>query len=150
ILNFGLPAPIDVQVVGVNREANLAVAQKLRQAIARVPGTADVHLHQMTDRPDLRLNVDRVLASELGLTQQDVAGSVLVSLSSTSQVSPNFWVHPTNRVNYRVAVQTPEYAIHSVDTLLTTPIVKGQASGANATGLATPSSSAPGRTATSG
>ena len=83
ILNFGLPAPIDVQVVGVNREGNLAVAQKLRQEMAKVPGVADVHLHQITDRPDLHLNVDRVLASQLGLTQQDVTGSVLVSLSST-------------------------------------------------------------------
>src|SRR5205814_4402532 len=69
----------------------------------------------------------RIMASELGLTQQDVAGSVLVSLSSTSQVSPNFWVNPDNRVNYRVAVQTPEYRIHSVDTLMNTPIINGQA-----------------------
>jgi len=130
ILDFGLPAPIDVQVVGVNREANLAVAQKLRQEIAKVAGTADVHLHQITDVPNLRLNVDRIMASEMGLTQQDVAGSVLVSLSSTSQVSPNFWVNPQNRVNYRVAVQTPEYAIHSVDTLLNTPIIKGQSQAA--------------------
>jgi multidrug efflux pump subunit AcrB len=140
ILNFGLPAPIDVQVVGVNREANLAVAQKVRQEIAKVPGAADVHLHQITDRPDLRLNVDRIMASEVGLTQQDVSGSVLVSLSSTSQVSPNFWVNPDNRVNYRVAVQTPEYRIHSVDTLLNTPIIRSQAPGTNASGLATPSS----------
>jgi multidrug efflux pump subunit AcrB len=146
ILDFGLPAPIDVQVIGVNREANLAVAQKLRKEIAKVPGIADVHLNQITDVPDLRLNVDRIMASELGLTQQDVAGSVLVSLSSTSQVSPNFWVNPTNRVNYRVAVQTPEYAIHSVDTLMNTPIIRGQAPGANATGLATRTSPGAGGT----
>jgi multidrug efflux pump subunit AcrB len=126
ILNFNLPAPIDVQVVGVNRDGNLAVAQKLRQEIAKVPGVADVHLHQMTDRPNLGLNVDRIMASELGLTQQDVSGSVLVSLSSTTQVSPNFWVNPTNRVNYRVAVQTPEYRIHSLDTLLNTPVISGK------------------------
>jgi multidrug efflux pump subunit AcrB len=132
ILNFGLPAPIDVQVVGVNREANLAVAKKLRQAIASVPGAADVHLHQITDRPDLRVNVDRIMASELGLTQQDVSGSVLVSLSSTTQVSPNFWVNPANRVNYRVAVQTPDYRIDSVDALLNTPIIRSQASLASA------------------
>src|SRR6266852_5263177 len=129
ILDFGLPAPIDVQVVGVNREANLAVAQKLRQEIAKVPGSADVHLNQITDVPDLRLNVDRIMASQLGLTQQNVAGSVLVSLSSTSQVSPNFWVNPDNRVNYRVAVQTPDYHIHSVDALMNTPIINGQTSG---------------------
>ncbi|HYT90775.1 MAG TPA: efflux RND transporter permease subunit, partial [Gemmataceae bacterium] len=128
ILNFGLPAPIDIQVVGINRDGNLAVAQKLRREIAKVPGAADVHLHQMTDRPDLRLNVDRIMASELGLTQQDVSGSVLVSLSSTTQVSPNFWVNPDNRVNYRVAVQTPPNRIDSVDTLLNTPIIKAQTS----------------------
>jgi len=128
ILNFGLPAPIDVQVIGVNREGNLAVAQKLRKEIAKVPGIADVHLNQITDMPDLRLNVDRIMAAELGLSQQDVAGSVLVALSSTAQISPNFWVNPTNRVNYRVAVQTPDYAIDSVDTLLNTPIIKAQTS----------------------
>src|SRR5207253_8248702 len=73
ILNFGLPAPIDVQVVGVDRAGNLAVAQKLRTEIAKVPGVADVHLQQMTDRPDLNLDIDRIKASELGLTQQDVS-----------------------------------------------------------------------------
>jgi multidrug efflux pump subunit AcrB len=125
ILNFGLPAPIDVQVVGVNREGNLAVAKKLRGEMAKIPGIADVHLHQMTNRPDLHLDVDRVMASQLGLTQQSVTGSVLVSLSSTTQVSPNFWVNPVNRVNYRVAVQTPDYGIDSVDALLRTPIVNG-------------------------
>jgi multidrug efflux pump subunit AcrB len=110
----------------VDRASNLVVAQKLRQEIAKVAGVADVHLHQMTDRPNLNLDVDRIQASELGLTQQDVSGSVLVSLSSTTQVSPNFWVNPQNRVNYRVAVQTPEFRVHSVDTLLNTPIINGQ------------------------
>jgi multidrug efflux pump subunit AcrB len=137
ILNFGLPAPIDVQVVGVDRAGNLAVAQKLRKEMAKIPGIADVHVHQMTDRPDLRLNVDRIMASQVGLTQQDVSGSVLVSLSSTSQVSPGFWVNPDNRVNYRVAVQTPQSRIDSVDTLLNTPIIRSQSPSANATGLAT-------------
>jgi multidrug efflux pump subunit AcrB len=131
VLNFGLPAPIDVQVVGVDRAGNLAAAQKLQQEIAKVPGVADVHLHQVTDRPNLNLDVDRIQASESGLTQQDVSGSVLVSLSSTTQVAPNFWVNPTNRVNYRVAVQTPEYRVHSMDTLLNTPIINGQTPAAN-------------------
>ena len=107
ILNFGLPAPIDIQVVGVNRDGNLAVAQNLRREIAKVPGVADVHLHQMTDRPNLNLDVDRIQASELGLTQQDVSGSVLVSLSSITQVSPNFWVNPDNHV---LEVRTTETA----------------------------------------
>src|SRR5262249_52481622 len=126
ILNFGLPAPIDVQVVGVKREENLVVARKLRRELAKIRGIADVHLHQITDSPDLRVNVDRVMASELGLTQQDVAGSMLVSLSSTSQIAPNYWVNPQNRVNYVVAVQTPTYKVDSVDALLNTPIVNGQ------------------------
>jgi multidrug efflux pump subunit AcrB len=143
ILNFGLPAPIDVQVVGVNRQANLLVAQKLRTEMAKVPGIADVHLQQITDRPNLNLNVDRIMASELGLTQQDVSGSVLVSLSSTSQVSPNFWVNPDNRVNYRVAVQTPEYRVHSIDTLLNTPIIRSQTSTSAQTATKTPTSSTP-------
>jgi multidrug efflux pump subunit AcrB len=128
ILNFGRPAPIDVQVVGVDRKGNLAVAQKLRQEMAKVPGIADVHLQQVTDYPNLFLDVDRVKASQLGLTAQDVAGSVLVSLSSTVQVSPNFWVDPNNRVNYRVAVQTPDYHVDSVDTLLNTPLMRSVAS----------------------
>jgi len=130
ILNFGLPAPIDVQVVGVKRDANLVVAKQLSREMAKVPGIADVHVQQITDIPDLRLNVDRIMASGLGLTQQDVSGSVLVSLSSTNQVAPNFWVSPENRVNYRVAVQTPEHRINSVDTLMSTPIIKGQAASA--------------------
>jgi multidrug efflux pump subunit AcrB len=141
ILNFGLPAPIDVQVVGINRQANLLVAQKLRNEMAKVPGIADVHLQQITDRPNLNLNVDRIMASELGLTQQDVSGSVLVSLSSTSQVSPNFWVNPDNRVNYRVAVQTPENRIHSIDTLLNTPIIRSQTTASAQTTTSTPTSS---------
>jgi multidrug efflux pump subunit AcrB len=122
ILDFGLPAPINIQVVGVNREANLALAKKLQQKVATVPGIADVHIHQITDAPDLRLDVDRIMASQLGLTQQDVTGSVLVSLSSTTQVSPNFWVNPLNRINYRVAVQTPPDRIPSLEALMNTPI----------------------------
>jgi CzcA family heavy metal efflux pump len=124
ILNAGLPAPINVQVVGVNREANLEVAKKLRREVAKVPGAADVHIHQVTDAPELRVDVDRIMASQMNLTQNDVTGSVLVSLSSTSQVAPNFWVSPANRINYRVAVQTPPHRIDSVDTLMSTPIVK--------------------------
>ena len=105
-----------------------------------------MHLQQITDRPDLDLNVDRTMAEELGLTQQNVSGSVLVSLSSTSQVSPNFWVNPENRVNYRVAVQTPEYRITSMDTLLTTPLIVAPASSqpsASAKAMATPMAGQP-------
>jgi multidrug efflux pump subunit AcrB len=124
ILNFGLPAPLDVQVVGVNRQANLEVARELRRDIAAVPGVADAHIHQITDGPDLRLDVDRIKASEVGLTQADVANSTLVALSSTTQVSPTFWVNPDNHVSYRLAVQTPERRIDSTEMLLNTPIVR--------------------------
>jgi len=119
-------------VVGVMPEANLALAKKLRNHLAKIPGIADVHLQQITDRPTLRLDVDRVMAAQLGLTQQNVANSVLVSLSSTSQVSPNFWVNPLNRVNYAVAVQTPPDRNASIDALVGTPIINGTASSAPA------------------
>ncbi len=127
ILDFGLPAPIDVQVVGIDRPGDLAVAQKIQKEIAKLPGLADVHVQQITDRRDLQLDVDRTEAAELGLTETDVANSVLVSLSSTSQLSPNYWVNPQNRVNYRVAVQTPDYKVDSVDALMNTPIIVGPA-----------------------
>jgi multidrug efflux pump subunit AcrB len=127
ILDFGLPAPIDVQVVGVDRPGDLAVAKKVQQEIAKLPGLADVHVQQITDRRDLQLDVDRTKAAQLGLTENDVASSVLVSLSSTSQVSPNYWVNPQNRVNYRVAVQTPDFKVNSIDALMNTPIIVGPA-----------------------
>jgi multidrug efflux pump subunit AcrB len=125
VLDFGLPAPINVQVVGVLREQDLALAKKVRREMAKIPGIADVHIQQIADYPTLRLDVDRVMASELGLTQQSVTGSVLVSLSSTVQVGPNFWVNPQNRVNYILAVQTPPDRIPTVDALMSTPIING-------------------------
>jgi multidrug efflux pump subunit AcrB len=125
ILDFGLPAPINVQVVGVQRTENLALAKKLRQGMAQIPGIADVHIHQITDYPTLRVDVDRVKASQLGLTQQSVTGTVLVSLSGTTQVAPNYWVNPENRISYVLAVQTPPDRVPSVDALLSTPIVNG-------------------------
>ena len=125
ILDFGLPAPINVQVVGVRREENLAVAKKLCREMAKIPGIADVHIHQITDYPTLRVDVDRIMASELGLTQQSVTGSVLVSLSGTTQVTPNYWVNPQNRINYVLAVQTPPDRIATVNALMSTPIING-------------------------
>jgi multidrug efflux pump subunit AcrB len=127
ILDFGLPAPINVQVVGVNATGNLVVADKLRRELAGIPGIADVHLHQIVDQPTLKVNVDRVMASQLGLTQQNVANSVLVSLSSTTQVTPNYWVNWVNGVNYVLAVQTPPDRISSVDSVMDTPLINGNA-----------------------
>lgn len=122
VLTFGKPAPINVQVVGVRREENLAVAKQLRDRMSKIPGVVDVRLRQITDAPEIRVDVDRVMASGLNVTQQEAARSLLVSLSSSFQGTPNFWVNPKNGVNYRVAVQTPQGRIDSVDALLSTPI----------------------------
>jgi multidrug efflux pump subunit AcrB len=122
ILNFGLPAPIDVQVVGRDADANYKIAQKLAAKIACIPGAADVHVHQVIDQPEIRLNVDRVKASQLGLTQRDVTSSLLISLSGNGTVAPNYWVNWVNGVNYNVGVQTPQYRVDTLDALLRTPI----------------------------
>ena len=122
ILNFGLPAPIDVQVVGAD-PANEQVAQRIAQRITRIPGVVDVHVHQVTAAPALDINVDRTRAAQLGLTQRDVANSVLVSLAGSSDAAPNFWLDPKNGVNYRVAVQTPQYRLDSVDALQKEPLL---------------------------
>ena len=102
ILNFGLPAPIDVQVVGRDSDAGYKIAEKLAARIAAIPGAADVHVHQIVDQPLIRLNVDRVKASQLGLTQRDVTNSMLLSLTGNGALAPNFWVNWNNGVNYSV------------------------------------------------
>jgi multidrug efflux pump subunit AcrB len=122
ILSFGLPAPIDLQVVGRDAEGNYRIAQKLAEKISRIPGAADVHVHQVVDQPEILLNVDRVKASQLGLTQRDVTSSMLISLSGNGALAPNFWVNWTNGVNYNVGVQTPQYRIDSMDSLMRTPV----------------------------
>jgi multidrug efflux pump subunit AcrB len=122
IVNFGIPAPIDLQVVGRNADANFKIAQKLAERIARIPGSADVHVHQVNDQPEIRLNVDRVKASQLGLTQRDVTSSMLISLSGSNTVAPNYWMNWSNGVNYSIGVQTPQYRLNSLDALLRTPI----------------------------
>ena len=122
ILNFGLPAPIDVQVVGRDAQANYKIAQSLAGKIAHIPGAADVHVHQVVDAPQIRLNVDRVKASQLGLTQRDVTSSMLIALSGNATVAPNFWLNWVNGVNYSVGVQTPQYKVNSLDALLRTPV----------------------------
>jgi multidrug efflux pump subunit AcrB len=114
ILNFGLPAPIDIQVSGFQRNATYQIAKDIEKKLAFVPGAVDVHLHQVIDAPQLRVRVDRVRAGEAGLTQRDVANNVLVSLASSGVVSPNYWTDPTSGINYPLAIQTPQ---HRVDTL---------------------------------
>ncbi|MBW8782283.1 MAG: efflux RND transporter permease subunit [Verrucomicrobia bacterium] len=122
ILNFGLPAPIDVQIAGRDRAANYALAQELAANIAKIPGAVDVHVHQIVNAPSLKVNVDRNRAEQLGLTQRDVAGNLLIALSGSGQASPNFWLSPQNGVQYLVATQTPQIQLNSIDALQTTPV----------------------------
>ena len=124
ILNFGLPAPIDVQVSGpnINKAGDLAVAHELETKIAAVRGTADVHLQQITDAPAMLVDVDRSKAEQLGLTQKDIANNMLVSLAGTYRANPSYWIDPKNGVVYNIIVQTPQYRIDSPEALLSTPI----------------------------
>jgi multidrug efflux pump subunit AcrB len=122
ILNFGLPAPIDVQIAGRDREGGYALAQDLARKMARIPGAVDVHVHQVAHAPYFQVTVDRTRAEELGLTQGAVASNLLISLSGTSQAAPNFWLNPDTGVQYSVVTQTPQFRIDSVDALLNTPI----------------------------
>jgi multidrug efflux pump subunit AcrB len=121
VLNFGLPAPIDIQLVGSDPK-NLDVAREIQTRVAAIPGASDVHLQQVTAVPELFVNVDRTQAQQLGLAQRDVASDLLVSLSSSFQSAPNFWLNPKNGVSYGVQVMTPQYRIDSMDTLQSTPI----------------------------
>jgi CzcA family heavy metal efflux pump len=121
ILNFGLPAPIDVQVQGYD-PANYEIARHMRERLATAPGTVDVHMHQVVNAPDLHLDIDRVRAAQFGLTQQDVANSIYISLSSSAAVQPNFWLDPKMGITYTVAAQTPQYRINSINALENTPI----------------------------
>ena len=124
ILNFGIPSPIDVQVTGppTNAAQNYEIATEIAHEVARVPGAVDVQVHQMVHGPDLRVNVDRTQAQQTGLQQQAVASAVLISLASSGQAAPNFWLNFQNGVNYNVAVQTPQYRMQTLDQLRNTPI----------------------------
>jgi CzcA family heavy metal efflux pump len=124
ILNFGLPAPIDIQVTG-NSTDNYGIAEQIAAHVRQIRGAADVHVHQVVDMPELRVNIDREKAESFGLTQKDIANNLLISLSSSGQAFPNFWLDPKNGVSYLVAVQTPQYQINSVDTLKDTPVQTG-------------------------
>ena len=124
ILNFGLPAPIDVQVVGPlrNLEKNHAIAEEISKRISMIPGAADTHVHQVNDVPLMKFDVDRARAGQLGFTQLDVANGLLISLSSSTQLNPNWWVNPANGVDYPVVVQTPTYRMDTPEAILNTPI----------------------------
>ena len=122
ILNFGLPAQIDVRVVGRDRTTNLHLAHELRRRIALIPGIADAHLQQELDAPSFMAHIDRSRALQLGLNAQTVATDLNTSLSSSEQVFPNFWTDPTNGIPYYIAVQTPEPLVSSLNELGNTPV----------------------------
>ena len=122
ILNFGLPAPIDIQVIGFKRDENRAYASKLLERIKHVAGIADLRIQQAFNQPELRVDVDRTRAGELGMTEKDVATSMLVTLSGSAQTAPTFWVNPKNHVSYPIVVQTPQYRIDTLSQLENIPV----------------------------
>jgi multidrug efflux pump subunit AcrB len=122
ILNFGLPAPIDVQVRGYNIDANRVYADKLFAQIRHVPGTSDLRIQQPFDQPYLHINVDRTKAQQVGYTQRDVAQNLLISLSGSFQTAPTYWLNPKNGVSYSIATQTPQYRLESLQDLENIPI----------------------------
>jgi multidrug efflux pump subunit AcrB len=123
ILNFGLPAPFDLQIIGANTAANARFANSLVGRIARIPGAVDVRVQQPFDSPRINLAVDRTEASQLGITESQIANSLLGALSGSSQVNPNFWLDPKNGVSYTVNSQSPQYLIDSLDALRAVPIL---------------------------
>jgi multidrug efflux pump subunit AcrB len=135
-LNFGLPAPFDVQIVGRNQTGNHAVAVQLAEQIKKVSGAVDVHVQQPNDWPQFRITVDRSKAADLGLTEQNVANSVLLSLSGSAQVTPAFWLNPAVGVQYSINVRAPEYAIDSIQQLNALPVSTDVAGGGSAQILA--------------
>jgi multidrug efflux pump subunit AcrB len=135
-LNFGLPAPLDIQVVGPSIEGNRAWAAKLMAELARVPGAVDLRLHQATDYPHLQVDVDRTKARELGLTQADVAGNMLVSLSGSFQTQPSYYIDPVTGTQYSVQVQMPQPRLASLNDLASIPLSSSSAGAAARSGPA--------------
>jgi multidrug efflux pump subunit AcrB len=127
ILNFGLPAPIDVQVVGNNQKANYAYATDLLKRMRTVPGIADLRIQQVFNYPQINVDVDRTLAGQVGLTQRDIANSLLITLSGSAQVHPNFWLNPENGVSYPIVAQMPQYRVDTMSDLINVPIASPEA-----------------------
>src|SRR5208282_5761001 len=122
ILNFGTPAPVDVEIIGANQPANYAIAEKLASQMEHIPGAVDVHVQQRFDAPTLYMELDRTRSQYVGMQARDVAQNLLVSLSSSFQTAPNFWLDPKNGVSYNVAVQTPQYRVDTFQELQNTPV----------------------------
>ena len=136
ILNFGIPAAIDVQIVGTNYTANQQLASKLVTRIAGVKGAADVHVHQRLDKPAIALKMDRTRMQSLNLTPADLAQNVLLPLSGSAQTSPSFWLNPLNNINYSIQVQAPQAKIESLDDLLRLPVGPSNAAASSASAAA--------------
>jgi multidrug efflux pump subunit AcrB len=134
ILNFGLSAPIDIQIIGANLQANRTYAEKLLNDVKYVPGAADTRIQQPFDAPKFTVNVDRTRSQEVGLTQRDVATSLLVALSGSFQTTPNFYLDPRNGVSYNIAIQSPQYNLDSLAGLKSLPVTV--ASGSNSAAAA--------------
>jgi CzcA family heavy metal efflux pump len=123
ILNFGIPAPIDVQVVGNDLQTNYGIAQQIAGKMRHIPGTADVHVQQLMSLPTLYMDIQRTRVNQVGLTAREVAQSALVSLSGSFQTSPNFWLNPRNEVTYQMAVQAPQYRMTDLQDLMNIPVI---------------------------
>jgi len=144
ILNFGLPAPFDLQIIGAATAANAQLANRLANKISHIPGAVDVRVQQPFDSPRVNLVVDRTQASQLGVTENQIAGALLGALSGSTQVSPNFWLDPKNGVSYQLNTQAPQYSIDSLDALRDLPILGPAGTGATSTSNnGTPATGAP-------
>ena len=131
VLNFGQPAPIDVRISGPDQDAAFSLASEIAHAMTRVPGVVDSHVFQVPNAPALTVDLDRALATEEGVTQQEAANNVLVATNSSAQTAPNFWVDPRNSVSYPLVVQVPTYSFSSSQDLQTMPVTSGGGSGQN-------------------
>jgi CzcA family heavy metal efflux pump len=122
VLNFGLPSPIDIQVVGHDQQANYRIANDIASQLRQIPGAVDVHVQQTFDLPSLQVNTDRTKVQEVGFTERDVASSLLVALSGSFQTAPSFYLNPVNGVSYQVASQVPQYNLDTLQALSGIPV----------------------------
>jgi multidrug efflux pump subunit AcrB len=129
ILNFGLPAPLDIQVIGSNVDANRKVANRLLDEVRYIPGATDVRIQQPFNQPNLQININRTKAQLVGLNDKDVTGSLLVALSGSFQTAPTFYLDPKNHVSYNISTQTPQYDLQTLNDLGNIPVTSGPTSG---------------------
>jgi multidrug efflux pump subunit AcrB len=139
ILNFGLPAPLDIQIIGAQQQANRDLAERMMNEIKYVPGATDLRIQQPFDNPKFDVDVDRTKSQQIGLQQRDVAQSLLVATSGSFQTSPTYWLNPANGVSYNIAVQSPQYNLDSLQDLNNIPLTAGSGAGAAGGMLGAPS-----------